>query len=101
VLLGSIVRSSVLTLEADGLVDEQVTCDRVAGSEHGEANDNAWMDVSLSSIAARLPIMTNLVESTQRGSCEVVEGVARRCGLRMIGCVSFTLASGSRLGASP
>lgn len=39
-LLGSVVRSSVLALETDGLVDEQVTCDRVAGSEDSEANDN-------------------------------------------------------------
>lgn len=47
VLLGSVIRSSVLALEANGLVDEQVTCDRVAGSEDSEANDNTWYYVSL------------------------------------------------------
>lgn len=43
---GSVVRSSVLTLEANGLVDEQVASDRVAGSEDREANDNTWTNVS-------------------------------------------------------
>lgn len=37
---GSVIRSSVLALEADGLVDEQVASDRVAGSDDSEANDN-------------------------------------------------------------
>lgn len=52
VLLGSGVRSSVLALEADGLVDEQVASDRVAGSEDGEANDNTWTYVSLCNAAS-------------------------------------------------
>lgn len=52
VLLGSGIRGSVLALEADGLVDEQVASDRVAGSEDGEANDNTWTYVSLCNAAS-------------------------------------------------
>lgn len=81
VLLGSGIGSSVLALETDGLVDEQMTCDRVASGDDSEANDNTCICVSLCNAAAIIVFMTNREESTQRGSCGVVGGVARRCEL--------------------
>lgn len=78
VLLGrcSVIRSSVLALEADGLVDEQVASDRVAGSEDGEANDNTWTYVSLCNSAA----MTN-AHDEPRGinSAGILRSRRRRC----------------------
>lgn len=39
--VGGGVRGAVLTLETDGLVDEQVAGHRVASGADGEANDNS------------------------------------------------------------
>lgn len=76
VLLGSGIRSSVLALEANGLVDEQVTCDRIAGSEDSEANDNTWTCVSLCNAPA-----TSNTHDEPRGinSAGILRSRRRRC----------------------
>lgn len=73
---GSVIRSSVLALEADGLVDEQVTSDRVAGSEDREANNNTWTYVSLCNAAT-----TTEVHDEPRGinSAGILRSRRRRC----------------------
>lgn len=43
---GGSVRSTVLTLEADGLVGEEMADARVAGSKDGETNDDTCVHVS-------------------------------------------------------
>ncbi len=40
IAVGGAVGRAVLALETDCLIDHQVTNDRVAGGDHGEANDD-------------------------------------------------------------
>jgi hypothetical protein len=99
VVLGSAVRSSVLALEADRLVDEQVTCDRVAGSEDSEANDNTWRFVSPCNAAETINVhdeprginSAGILRSRRR-RCETVWAMNDRlCQLYpRLGCVSST-----------
>lgn len=65
---GGGIRSAVLALKTDGLVDEQVSCDRVASSRNGEGNDNTFALVSLCNPKYVLPIVTNREATAQRGS---------------------------------
>lgn len=76
VLLGSLIRGSVLALEADGLVDEQVAGDRVAGGEDSEANDNTWTYVSLCDAAATT---NNHDEPRGINSAGILRSRRRRC----------------------
>lgn len=84
-IMGSAVRSSVLTLEADRLVDKKVAHARVAGGKHGETNDDTCMNVSPRAFLIAISQMTDQEGSTQRGSCGAVVGVGRWCELYVVG----------------
>lgn len=53
------ISRAVLPLEADGLVDKEVTGDGVAGSADGEANDDTYYFPELVNIlSVRMPDMS-------------------------------------------
>lgn len=79
--VGSVVRSTVLALEANGLVDHEVSRAGEDGGAEGKANDNAWPVVSVASPAVRTVKQAYRGAEAQAG-CDEGGGVsARPCGL--------------------
>ena len=79
------VRGAVLSLEADGLVDEEVAGARVDGGRDGESNDDAWIfheHESQQNGRGRVAA-AHRGGSTRGGSTSDGEGAAKRCALRV------------------
>lgn len=70
--------SAILTLETDGLVDEEVTHARVGGRGDGKGNDDTCENVRDQPYHRRWIAGTDRGGSTREGSCEGASGVARR-----------------------
>jgi hypothetical protein len=70
--------SAILTLETNGLIDQEVTQARVASRADGKGNDDTCKNVRDRAFRGRWIAGADRGGATREGSCEGASGVARR-----------------------